>query len=71
MTDQQPLEVNILHQKYVLLGHCYVKQNDEMAANLTMRMYFEKTIEKDRERRRKRGSRKPTSALSLLTEELN
>ena len=63
-TDQQPLEVDIVYQKWIFLGHV-LRQPIETPANRAMSSYFNEYKENG-EKKRKRLGKRPTSLAETL-----
>ena len=67
-TDQQPLEVDIVYQKWIFFGHI-LRQAEDTPANRAMRNYYNEDKEGGGKKRKRLG-RRPTSLDDCLVEEL-
>ena len=67
-TDQQPLEIDLVYQKWIFFGHV-LRQPEDTPANRAMRNYYVKTKE-DGGQKGKRLGRRPISIAKGLVDEL-
>ena len=67
-TDQQPLEVDIVYQKWIFLGHV-LRQPIETPANRAMSSYFNEYKENG-EKKKKRLGKRPTSLAETLVKDI-
>ena len=66
-TDQQPIEVDIVYQRWIFFGHV-LRQAEDTPANRAMKNYYAEHTEEGEEKRKRLGRRPKSIAEGMVTE---